>query len=101
MKRELLPPEELAAALATLPGWQVEDGTLAKTYRFPAYLAGAAFIARLAEKAEAMDHHPDLHLGWRKVAMRVSTHSAGGITALDIALAHEAELLHGRAGTPD
>lgn len=98
MKRDLLNPEELADQLTGLPGWQVEDGGLVKTYRFPSYLAGVAFVTRLAEKAEAMDHHPDLRLGWRRVEMRVSTHSAGGITALDTALAREAEMLHGGRG---
>lgn len=95
MNRVLLTPEELNTALAALPGWSLDAGELTRTFRFATYLEGAVFLTRVAEKAEALDHHPDLCLGWRKVTLRVQTHSAGGITALDIALAEAADLLHG------
>ncbi|MBV6498259.1 MAG: putative pterin-4-alpha-carbinolamine dehydratase [Prosthecobacter sp.] len=94
MKHRLLTPGELEEALASMSGWTLEAGELAKEFRFASYLEGAAFVRRLAEKAEAMNHHPDLHLGWRKVRMRVSTHSAGGLTELDFSLAREADRLH-------
>ena len=93
MKRSLLTEEEITAALATLGGWSVEGKELVKTFRFPSYLAGIDFVSRLGHAAEAMDHHPDLLVGWRKVTMRVSTHSAGGLTELDLALACEADCL--------
>lgn len=89
----LLTEEELQAALAHLPGWEVEAGTLVKSYNFPAYMAGIEFVNRLAARAEAANHHPDLSIGWRKVGVVLSTHSAGGITALDVSLAREAEAL--------
>jgi 4a-hydroxytetrahydrobiopterin dehydratase len=93
MKRTLLTEEEIAAALTTLEGWSVEGNELVKTFRFPSYLAGIDFVSRLGQAAEAMNHHPDLLVGWRKVAMRVSTHSAGGLTELDVTLAREADRL--------
>lgn len=93
MKRSLLTEEEIAAALTTLEGWSVEGNELVKTFRFPSYLAGIDFVSRLAHAAEAMNHHPDLLVGWRKVVMRVCTHSAGGLTELDVALAREADRL--------
>lgn len=89
----LLTDDEIQSALARLPGWQREAGALVKNYRFPAYLTGIAFVNRLAARAEAVDHHPDFFIGWRKVRVVLSTHSAGGITALDVSLAREAEAL--------
>ncbi len=95
MNRVLLTQDELNAAMTALPSWSLDAGELTRTFRFASYLEGAAFVSRVAEKAETLDHHPDLHLGWRKVTLRVHTHSAGGITALDIDLAEAADLLHG------
>jgi 4a-hydroxytetrahydrobiopterin dehydratase len=91
MKRTLLTEEEIVAALTTLEGWSVEGNELVKTFRFTSYLVGIDFVSRLGHAAEAMNHHPDLLVGWRKVTMRVSTHSAGGLTELDVALAREAD----------
>lgn len=89
----LLTEEELQAALAHLPGWAAEGGALVKSFSFSSYLAGIEYVNRLAARAEAANHHPDLSIGWRKVGVVLSTHSAGGITALDVSLAREAEAL--------
>lgn len=94
MKHPLLTSGQVEGELASMSGWTIEAGELAKEFRFASYLEGAAFVARLAERAEAMNHHPDLHLRWRKVRMNVSTHSAGGLTELDFSLAREADRLH-------
>ena len=93
MKVVLLSEEEITAALASLAGWRVEGKELVKDFRFTSYLAGIDFVSRLGQAAEAMNHHPDLLVGWRRVMMRVTTHSAGGLTGLDLALAREAERL--------
>lgn len=93
MKPPLSTPEEIAEALTKLEGWAVEGKELVKTFKFPAYLAGIEFVSKLGHTAEAMNHHPDLLVGWRKVAVRLSTHSAGGLTNLDITLALEADKL--------
>lgn len=91
MKPSLLSSEELSASLATLNGWTVEGQEIVKTFKFPAYLAGIDFVSKLGHAAEAMNHHPDLIVGWRKVTLKLSTHSAGGLTELDMILAREAE----------
>lgn len=93
MNRSLLTEEEVVAALATLEGWSIEENELVNTFRFSSYLAGIDFVSRLGQAAEAMNHHPDLLVGWRKVTMRVTTHSAGGLTELDLTLAREADRL--------
>lgn len=70
-------------------GWETTaDGTaITRTYRFPSYRAGVAFAVYLAELAEAADHHPDLLIGYRRVVVTLSTHSAGGVTDKDLAFA--------------
>jgi 4a-hydroxytetrahydrobiopterin dehydratase len=87
MKPELLSESAIQQQVTALPGWQVEGMELVKEFRFTSYLAGIEFVRRVAVLAEAMNHHPDLFVGWRKVTVRLSTHSAGGLTRLDFALA--------------
>ncbi|MFN0076853.1 MAG: 4a-hydroxytetrahydrobiopterin dehydratase [Prosthecobacter sp.] len=92
MKPELLNDVTIHAELAQLPGWQVEGRELVKEFRFGSYLAGIEFVQQVARLAEAMNHHPDLLVRWRKVSVRLTTHSAGGLTALDFTLAGKIEL---------
>ncbi len=87
MRPELLSESAIQQQLASLPGWQVEGKELVKEFRFTSYLAGIEFVRRAAGLAEAMNHHPDLLVGWRKVTVRLATHSAGGLTRLDFTLA--------------
>jgi 4a-hydroxytetrahydrobiopterin dehydratase len=85
--------EALRAALTGLPGWAVRDGELERTYTFASFPAGIAFVTRMAEAAERAAHHPDIDIRYDKVTLRLSTHSEGGITEKDVALAKEAEAL--------
>ena len=91
MNREPLSEAALAALSESLPGWIVEGVELVKTFAFSSYLEGIDFVVRLAREAEAMNHHPDLQVGWRKVTVRVSTHSARALTQLDVELARRAD----------
>lgn len=87
MKRELLSDEALQSALTALPGWQLEGRELVREFRFDSYMAGIEFVNRVAQEAEALNHHPNLLVGWRQVTVRLTTHSAGGLTGLDVTLA--------------
>ena len=87
MKPELLSESAIQHQMTALPGWQVEGTELVKEFRFKSYLTGIEFVRQVAILAEEMNHHPDLLVGWRKVTVRLSTHSAGGLTGLDFALA--------------
>ncbi len=93
MPTPLLTASELIEALSTLPDWTQDGNELTRTYKFPTYLEGIDFVSKLGHAAESMNHHPDLAVGWRKVAVRLSTHSAGGLTALDFELARKADVL--------
>lgn len=84
-----LSDEERAAALEGLPGWRYDPAkrALHRDFSFADFSAAFAFMARAALAAEKADHHPDWSNSWNKVAVALSTHSAGGVTAKDVALA--------------
>jgi 4a-hydroxytetrahydrobiopterin dehydratase len=86
----LLETPEVTRQLLDLPGWQYDARSLRAAYQLPDFATAARFVAEVADEAETMDHHPDLDLRWRTVTLRCSTHSAGGVTQLDIELAHRA-----------
>jgi len=77
--------------LKSLAGWEYRDNSIRKLYRFKEFLDGIKFVNRVAEKAEAADHHPDILINYIRVTMTCSTHSDGGVTEKDIALAGEME----------
>ena len=87
MKPELLSGEAILQQMNSLPAWRVEGSELVKEFRFASYLAGIEFVRQAAVLAEKMNHHPDLFIGWRKVTVRLTTQSAGGLTRLDFELA--------------
>lgn len=86
-----LSDEELRGALETLPGWRLGDGELVKNYRFPTFRQAIAFIVRLADHADAMDHHPDLENHYDRVRVAVHTWNENAITAKDVELARRIE----------
>ncbi|MEQ9333144.1 4a-hydroxytetrahydrobiopterin dehydratase [Thalassobaculum sp.] len=86
---EKLTPEARAAALANLEGWaeDAERDAITKTFRFETFDAAFGFMTRVAIKAEAMVHHPEWSNVYGRVDVTMTTHSAGGLTALDVELA--------------
>lgn len=89
----LLPEADVLAALESLPGWSLSQAVLRKEFAFDQYARGALFALAVAHVAEGMDHHPDVLLIYGKVAVATSTHSAGGVTSLDLELARRIEAL--------
>lgn len=84
---ELLDDDALAAGLRTLNGWSGDRAGIARTVEFPSFPVAVAAVVEVAKAAEEMDHHPDIDIRWRTVTFRCATHTAGGVTARDIALA--------------
>lgn len=78
---------EVQRALSARSGWTRRGNVITRTFEFPTFLAGIAFVNRVAEAAEAMGHHPDIDIRYTKVTCSLSTHSAGGITQKDFTLA--------------
>ena len=92
---------EREAALANLPGWRHDDGRdgIAKSFRFADFSEAFAFMTRVALEAEKADHHPDWSNSWNRVEILLTTHSAGGLTEKDIALAGRIDEVAGAAAS--
>jgi 4a-hydroxytetrahydrobiopterin dehydratase len=91
-----LTDQEVHTQLAELAGWTMEGAALRKQFVLPSFADAIAFVTRLAFEAEAADHHPDLHVSYRKVTVVWTTHSAGGITAKDFAGARQSDMIAAR-----
>ncbi len=92
MTDTVLDAAEIAARLRdTLPHWAERDGTLCRVYRTHGWKATLMVVNTIGHLAEAAWHHPDLAVSYAQVEVRLSTHSAGGITAKDFELAARIE----------
>ena len=79
--------EKVLDELKSLAGWQLEDKQIVRTYEFPDFATAIQFVGRVAEKAEAAGHHPDIDIRYNKVKLALISHDAGGLTERDIAMA--------------
>ncbi|MGH2366465.1 MAG: 4a-hydroxytetrahydrobiopterin dehydratase [Chloroflexota bacterium] len=78
---------DVRARLAALPGWDYDGRDIVRTVECAGFLAAVALIDTVAEAAQAADHHPDIDLRYNRVRFALHTHSEGGITDRDLALA--------------
>ena len=86
-----LPPDEIVRRLGALAGWEQRGDEIVKTFELATFAAAIDFVVRIAERAEAADHHPDIDIRYRKVTVALTTHDQGGLTNRDFALAGEIE----------
>lgn len=75
--------------MSNLSGWNEVDGALERQFELPSFAEAIAFVNRVAELADAENHHPDIGISYKKVTLRWTTHSAGGITDRDRELAEK------------
>lgn len=90
---DILTPVELVAALAELPLWSGDTSGIERTVECATFPAAISLVDDVAAVAEQQDHHPDIDIRWRTVRFACSTHSAGGVTAADLVLARNIDLL--------
>jgi 4a-hydroxytetrahydrobiopterin dehydratase len=89
----LLDPDEIARALAGTE-WRLAGDAIERERRFEDFAAAIAFVNRVAQAAEAADHHPDVLVhGYNRVRLTLSTHSQGGVTGADVDLARTLDRL--------
>jgi 4a-hydroxytetrahydrobiopterin dehydratase len=74
-------------------GWEEVEGALQREFRFKDFAAAIDFVNRVAEVAEAENHHPDIEIHWNRVKLRFWTHAKEAITERDHALAARADRL--------
>lgn len=89
----ILGEQELQERLAQT-AWQREGDEISREWKLADFAAAVAFVDRVAEAAEQANHHPDILLhGYNRVRLTLSTHSEGGLTAADFALAERIDEL--------
>jgi 4a-hydroxytetrahydrobiopterin dehydratase len=96
MNRGKLSNQEIAAGLNKLDGWSVVKGNLHRMFEFKDFTQAFGFMKRVAVAADKMDHHPDWSNAYNKVTVDLSTHSVGGLTMNDFALAGKIQKIHGQ-----
>jgi 4a-hydroxytetrahydrobiopterin dehydratase len=88
-----LSPDEIAVALHGLPAWSGDGDGIRRTVELPSFQDAVAAIVAIADVAEEMDHHPDIDLRWRTLHLTLVSHSAGGVSELDLELARRIDAL--------
>lgn len=86
ISRQLLRPAEISARLEQHPLWELRENCLFRKFQFKNFTQAWSFMLLVAEAAEKLDHHPDWRNVYNSVEIKLTTHDAGGITALDFAL---------------
>jgi 4a-hydroxytetrahydrobiopterin dehydratase len=90
----LLNGSEIINKLESLNDWIYSNKNISKEYKMSDFKEALAFVNKVGDAAEAMDHHPDILMhSWNKVKITISTHSAGGVTNKDFQLAEKIESL--------
>ncbi|MGY1854796.1 4a-hydroxytetrahydrobiopterin dehydratase [Modestobacter sp. SYSU DS0290] len=90
-RRTPLTPDQLTAALAELPEWSGDTSGIERTVQGIDFADAAEVMADLALAADELDHHPDVDVRWRTLRVFLTTHSAGGVTDLDVEYARRTD----------
>ena len=85
--------------LGNLPGWTRRGEVITKTFQFRDFLTGIDFVTAVAKAADAADHHPDIDIRYTKIICSLSTHSAGGITQMDLDMAKKIDAAQEKIGS--
>ena len=89
----VLTEEAITVELATVPGWAQAGHSITRTVQRADFRAAMLYVGAVAYLAEEANHHPDIVIQWNKVTLTLSTHSAGGLTSIDFALARAIDAL--------
>jgi 4a-hydroxytetrahydrobiopterin dehydratase len=83
----VLSQAEIQQALKQLPGWTQNGKTIERKFQFDSFVKAMEFVNRIAEAAEAVNHHPDILISYNKVTLSLVSHDSGGITQRDVKMA--------------
>lgn len=89
----LLSDQQIEQHLAERPRWERRGDALVRTIVLDDFAGSIELVNRIAPLAEEMNHHPDLEISWNRVTISLSTHSQGGLTGSDFALAEQIDAL--------
>ena len=90
---DIISAEQMEETLKKLQEWEGEGKGIERWFEFEDFAEAMEFVNTVAEVAEEADHHPDIDIRWNKVRLSLVTHSAGGLTELDIELAQRIDRL--------
>jgi 4a-hydroxytetrahydrobiopterin dehydratase len=86
---DVLTEPQIATELGTVPAWTREGNSITMVVKRKDFKDALLYLGAVAFLAETANHHPDIAISWNKVTLTLSTHSAGGLTAADFALARQ------------
>lgn len=86
--------EAVEAALGELSDWSRSGDAIQRTFAFGGFRAAIEFVGRVAERAEEVQHHPDILIRFSKVTLTLSTHDAGGLSQRDVDFARDCDRLY-------
>jgi 4a-hydroxytetrahydrobiopterin dehydratase len=89
----LLSAEMVRESLSSLPEWKLEGKEIVRRYEFADFAAAIMFVNKVAEKAEAAGHHPDIDIRYNKVRVALVSHDKGGVTGRDVSMAKTIDLI--------
>jgi 4a-hydroxytetrahydrobiopterin dehydratase len=101
MERRKLEGNEVEERIATLDGWRFKEDKIKKSFKFDNFASALAFVNRVGEIAERLDHHPDIKFGWGYAKVKTTTHDRDGVTDFDIELARQIDELSGSSKAAD
>jgi 4a-hydroxytetrahydrobiopterin dehydratase len=90
---ELLAQSDIKGMMKRVPEWETDKKSIERTFEFDDFTQAIDFVNAVAEIAEEEEHHPDIDIRWNKVRVMLSTHSEGGLTDLDFAVAEKIDTL--------
>lgn len=88
-KQGALTVNEINTHMKKVPRWSLHDKSIVREFDFKDFRQAMNFVNRVAQIAEAQDHHPDITISYNKVKLELSTHEAGGLTVKDFGLAEK------------
>ena len=94
--RSKLDEEQIRSRLASVPGWQLEDGKLHREFKFKDFRGAFGFMTSSALVAEKLDHHPEWSNVYNRVTVDLATHDVGGLSEHDFELAARMDQLVAR-----
>ncbi len=86
-----LDPTAIQRGLQSIPEWKLEQHEIVRTFAFSDFVSAVRFVNRVAEKAEAEGHHPDIDIRYNKVRLALTSHDAKGLTEMDFNLARSCD----------
>jgi len=89
----ILSIEQIQDNLSNLDGWIFKNNAITRSYSFDSYMDGIGFVNRLAKKAEEVNHHPDIKVGWCTVSVTFTSHEKGSVTSACVGMAQATEKL--------